>query len=106
MTNEMTLTIDGITCKAWQEEHDFWWYISIEHESGAPFGQPDMKPYCELIVRGAVDHDTAITLAERAIESLKAGYGLTHHIEGLIKRYKRPTDTDNEDGEEWKRGNE
>ncbi len=101
MSEEVTTTIDGITCKAWQEEHDFW-YIMIEHESGAPFGCPQAKPYYELIVRGAVDYDTALAVAERAIKALKAGYGLIHDCEGLIRLYKRRGHDVDIEGEEWK----
>ena len=99
MDIEETKVIDGITCKVWQEEHNFW-YIAIEHEDGTPFGQPHLKPYHELIVRGAVEKATALIWAKRAIKALKDGNILLHDPEGLIKLFKRKGWE--VQGEEWK----
>jgi hypothetical protein len=61
---------------------------------------PPQKLLLEWIVRGALDLETAINLADRIIELRLDGYIVFHDVEGRIKYLKNPL----LEGDEWKDG--
>lgn len=87
----MQAPIRGILCDIQSDEHGF---IDVFIAST----NPRQKLLPEWIVRGALNLELAITIAERVIELRLSGHCVYHDVEGTIGYFKDPI----REGEEWK----